>query len=266
MKRLTIIILFLTTVIYANINAIVSILPEQTFLKAIGGNKVNISLMVQMGSSPHTYEPKPSQMVDINKADIYFTIGVEFEKVWLPKFINQNKDMIIADISQNILKTEDPHIWVSPSNVKQIVTNIYNSLVLIDKTNQSYYKDNLDKYLQKINNLDLEIKDILKNTPKDSYFMVFHPAWGHFAKEYNLIQLAIEIDGKQPKPKDIIKIIKQAKQHNVNAIFTAPEFSSKVALQIAKEIDIKVIKISSLNPNWSENLLKLAKGVMVDSK
>ncbi len=262
MKRLAIIIIFLTTVIYANINAIVSILPQQTFLRAIGGDKVDISLMVQMGSSPHTYEPKPSQMVDISKADIYFTIGVEFEKVWLPKFVNQNKDMIIADISQNIVKTkDDPHIWVSPSNVKQIVTNIYNQLISIDKINQSYYKDNLDKYLQKIDNLDIEIKDILKNTPKDSYFMVFHPAWGYFAKEYNLIQLAIEIDGKQPKPKDIIKIIKQAKQYNIKTIFTAPEFSPKVALQIAKEIDIKVIKISPLNPNWSDNLLKLAKGI-----
>lgn len=261
MKRLTIIILFFTSAIYANVNAIVSILPQETFLRAIGGDKVNISLMVQMGSSPHTYEPKPSQMVDINKADIYFSIGVEFEKVWLPKFSNQNKDMIIADISQNINKTENPHIWLSPSNVKQIARNIYNQLVSIDKKNINYYKNNLDKYLQEITTLDLKIKDILKDTPKNSHFMVFHPAWGYFAKEYNLTQLAIEIDGKQPKPKDIIKIIKQARENSVKAIFTAPEFSPKVALQIAKEIDIKVIQISPLNPNWSDNLLKLAKGI-----
>jgi len=261
MKKLVILIVFCTTVIYANINAIVSIVPQESFLKAIGGEKVNISLMVKRGSSPHTYEPKPSQMVEVDKADIYFTIGVEFEKVWLPKFINQNRDMIIADISQNISKTKNPHIWLSPSNVKQIVLNIYNQLVAIDKSNTKYYKTNLDIYLAKIDNLDLEIKEILKNTPKGSYFMVFHPAWGYFAKEYNLTQLAIEIDGKQPKPKDIINIVKEAKKQKVKAIFTAPEFSPKVALQIAKEIDIKVIKISPLNPNWFDNLLKFAKAI-----
>ncbi len=84
-------ILGFTTLTYANVNAIVSILPQQTFVKAIGGEKVNISLMVKPGNSPHTYEPKPSQMRDISKADIYFSIGVEFEKAWLPKFMNQNK-------------------------------------------------------------------------------------------------------------------------------------------------------------------------------
>ena len=71
-------------------NTVVSILPQQTFVKAIGGDKVNVSLMVRPGNSPHTYEPKPSQMIEIAKADLYFAIDVEFEHVWLPKFKNLN--------------------------------------------------------------------------------------------------------------------------------------------------------------------------------
>ena len=104
MKKITLIFLLSTTYIFSNMNAIVSILPVQTFVKAIGGDKVDVSLMVQPGNSPHTYEPKPSQMIEIAKADLYFAIDVEFEEVWLPKFKNLNPQMQIIDLTNNIKK------------------------------------------------------------------------------------------------------------------------------------------------------------------
>ena len=260
-KSILIIILILNNYLLANINAVVSILPQQTFLKAIGKDKVDITLMVKPGNSPHTYEPKSSQMKNISTADIYFSIGVEFEKVWLPRFKNQNKKMLVSDISKNIVKTNDPHIWTSPKNVKIIAKNIYNSLIQIDAKNSEYYKNNYNTFIDKINKLQKEIKNILKNTPKNSKFMVFHPAWQYFATEYNLIQLAIEIDGKNPNPKTIKFIIDEAKKEDIKAIFTAPEFSIKTAKIIAKELNIKVIQISPLNQKWANNLIKFAKAI-----
>ena len=106
MKKITLLFLLSTTYIFSNINTVVSILPEQTFVKAIGGDKVNVSLMVQPGNSPHTYEPKPTQMIQINKADLYFAIDVEFEHVWLPKFQNLNPKMQIIDLADNITKMQ----------------------------------------------------------------------------------------------------------------------------------------------------------------
>ena len=85
MKKITLLLLLSTTYIFSNINAVVSIVPVQTILKAIGGEKVNITVMVQAGDSPHSYEPKPSQMLSVAKADIFFAIGVEFESVWVCK-------------------------------------------------------------------------------------------------------------------------------------------------------------------------------------
>ena len=269
-----------TSFLYANVNAVVSVLPQKTFLKAIGGDKVNIALMVKPGNSPHTYEPKPSQMKDISKADIYFSIGVEFEKAWLPKFINQNNSMKMVNISENIEKMAmtkdnpikhkrdhqnkesfDPHIWTSPNNVKIIAKNILTHLIKIDTTNTEYYKENYKIFIKSINDTDIKIKDILKDTKKDAKFMVFHPAWGYFAKQYDLTQIAIEKEGKSPKPKDIIKLISDAKRLNIKAVLTAPEFSDKVAKQIAKELNISVMKISPLNPRWSQNLINLAKSI-----
>jgi len=275
MFKITLLFLLSTTYIFSNINAVVSILPQKTFVKAIGGDKVNVALMVQPGNSPHTYEPKPSQMIEIAKADLYFSIDVEFEDVWLPKFQNLNTKMKVVDLADNISKIhmahahgehhddhghegEDPHIWTSPANVKIIAENIYLALSAADKENTNYYKQNLDTFLKKIEKIDTQIKQILSPIKVHRRFMVFHPSWGYFAKDYDLEQIAVEVEGKEPKPKELIHLLQEAKEEKVKAIFTQPEFSDTVAKIIAKELQIPVVKVSPLAPNWSENLIKIA--------
>lgn len=277
MKKLVLALLFISSLLNAKINTVVSIAPQQTFTKAIGGDKVNITLMVKPGNSPHTYEPKPSQMKDISRADIYLSIGVEFEEAWLGRFKNQNQNMKIIDISKGIQKIDmqehshekepsklhhnekDPHIWTSPKNVKIIAQNIYQSLIQVDYKNKKYYKTNLDKFLLHVDNVDKKLKSILNQSHRK--FMVFHPSWGYFAQEYGLMQIPIEIAGKSPKPKELMHLIKEAKEENASAIFTSPEFSTTIAKQIANELKIPVIKISPLSENWSENLETLAKAI-----
>jgi len=272
MKKITLAFLLSTTYIFSNMNAVVSILPQQTFVKAIAGDKINVSLMVLPGNSPHTYEPKPSQMIDIAKADLYFAINVEFEKVWLPKFKDLNPNMQIIDLADNIpkiymLETEhgghehesaDPHVWTAPANVKIIAQNIYAALITKDPANTTYYKRNLGIFLASINETDRQISHILSSLGESRRFMVFHPSWGYFAKAYNLEQIAVEVEGKEPKSKALIHLLKEAKEEKVKAIFTQPEFSDTVARIISKELQIPVVKVSPLAPNWSENLLKIA--------
>jgi zinc transport system substrate-binding protein len=283
MKKITLIFLLSTTYIFSNMKAIVSILPAQTFVKAIGGDKVDVSLMVQPGNSPHTYEPKPSQMIEIAKAGLYFAIGVEFEEVWLPKFKNLNPQMQLIDLAENIKKIEmqkhqcekeehhdeheekhahegeDPHVWTAPANVKIIAQNIYNALKKEDPENTNYYKKNLDIFLASIDETDRQIIHFLSFLEDTRKFMVFHPSWGYFAQAYNLEQIAVEVEGKEPKPKELIHLLKEAKEEKVKAIFTQPEFSDTVAKIIAKELQIPVVKVSPLAPNWSENLINIAK-------
>ncbi|HFU77660.1 MAG TPA: zinc ABC transporter substrate-binding protein [Epsilonproteobacteria bacterium] len=288
-KRLLLIVgLCASNFVYANTNITVSILPEQTFVKAIAGDKANISVMVKPGNSPHTYEPKPSQMSNIAKTDIYFAIGVEFEEVWLHKFANLNRDMTIVDLSKKITKIPmlehhhhdeegaqehheehehnalDPHIWISPANVKIMAKDIYENLVKIDSKNQAYYKNNYFAFIEYINQTDTKIREILADTKSGTKFMVFHPAWGYFARDYGLTQMAIESGGKNPKPKQVMVLIREAKEEKVKAIFTEPEFSTKIANIIAKEVGVPVLKISPLNPKWSQNLINLAKSISND--
>jgi len=285
-KILLIVSMLFGSSLLAKVNTVVSIVPQKAIVEAIGGELVNVSVMVLPGNSPHSYEPKASQMKDLNDAKIYFAIGVEFENAWLKRFQNQNKSLKIVDTAKGIskldmvahhhdeekghnhnhkhkddTKSKDPHVWTSPSNVKTIAENIYNELVSVDVANKSIYEANLKVLLEHINSVDSQIKEILKDTPKGAKFMVFHPAFGYFANEYNLNQIAVEVEGKEPKPSALAKLIKEARQENIKAIFTQPEFSDKSAKVIADELGIKVIKVSPLNPQWDENLINLAKAI-----
>ena len=286
MKKLFLTTLLFSCSLFAQLNTIVSIAPEATFTKTIGGDKIELHTMVQAGNSPHTYEPKPSQMRAVSSADIYFAIGVEFERAWLPRFKAQNSKMEIVDVTKGIKKLPmsahhhhekehhddkdkehnqeehlDPHVWLAPSNVKVIATNIYNALVAKDPKNSDHYRLGYEKLLKEIEATDRKIKTILSSIKPGTKFMVFHPSWGYFAKEYNLVQIPIELEGKEPKPRELVRLIQEAKAEHIQAIFTAPEFSDKIAKEIAKELKIPVIKITPLAANWSQNLLQLAKAI-----
>ena len=258
---------------YAKINIVVSIPPQQAYVEEIGKDLVNITLLAPIGTNPNFYEPKRSQMTAVEQAHVYFTIGGNFEKAWLPKMINQNKNMEIIDSSSGIEKTtmksknisdnqspkKDVHVWTTPKNIAIIGKNIYETLVRYDIKNKDQYTKNYEEFLEKVRKTDEEIKTIFKDLKKDTKFMVYHPAWGYFAKEYHLEQLPIEIEGKEVKPKELQKMVEKAKSNNVKAILTQPEFSTKGAQVIANELGIKVVEISPINPNWSENLINLAK-------
>jgi zinc transport system substrate-binding protein len=142
---------------------------------------------------------------------------VEFENIWLDRFVSANPNLVVIHTDANITKRyidahsshskkekKDPHIWTSLDNLQIIATDIYKALVEYDKENASYYKANYDRFINRIQDTKNKITQILSNVPKGSKFMVFHPSWGYFADEFGLTQLAIQTHGKNPKPKELI--------------------------------------------------------------
>jgi zinc transport system substrate-binding protein len=270
--------IFFANVLYARIPVTVSILPQKFFVEKIGGNAVVVNVMVLPGSNPAVYEPKPKQMVMLKKSKIYFAIGVPFEMIWLDKFKKVNPDMKIVLTQKGInrlpmvkrKKTSgreilDPHIWLSPELVKKQCETIKNVLSEIDIEKKDLYEKNFRKFLQEIDEVNNKIKTILRNS-SGKKFIVFHPSWGYFARDYNLIQIPIEIEGKAPKPKDLNKLIRIAKKENIKVVFVQPQFSSAMAETIAKQINGKIVKVDPLAENWSENILKAAKAFAKELK
>ncbi|MDZ7817576.1 MAG: zinc ABC transporter substrate-binding protein [Aliarcobacter sp.] len=298
-------ILFLFITIFTVLNAstaqlTVSILPQKYFVEKIVKDKFEINVMVKPGASPHTYEPKTSQMKALSASKVYFYTGVSFEHVWLDKFKKNAKDTLFVDVTNGIEKLAmekhehheedakeeahddhkrhekhdeheskdnhdthdedglDPHIWLDPILVKIQAKNIYDTMVKIDVQNADFYKVNYEQFLKELDELDANLKTIL--TPfKDKAFMVFHPSWGYFAKRYDLEQIPIELQGKEPKPNELVELIKDAKEHDIKIVFVSPQFSQKSAKTISQNIDAKVATIDPMVENWSEGLILTAK-------
>lgn len=246
----------------------VSIVPQKYFVEKIGGAFVNVSVMVKPGANPATYEPKPRQMVALSKTKIYFAIGVPFEKVWLKKIAAANPKMLVFHTQEGIEKKpikadkpqgiKDPHIWLSPPLVMIQARNILNALVAIDQANKSVYEACYKKFIIEIENLNAELKGIFTGKREEAEFMVFHPSWGYFARAYGLKQIPVEIEGKDPKPADLQRLIRQAKKLGVKVIFVQPQFSAASASVIAQAIGGQIAFADPLALNWPDNLRQVA--------
>ncbi len=154
----------------------------------------------------------------------------------------------------------DPHIWLDPILVKVQAKNIYLALVKIDIKNKEFYRKNYESFLNELDSLDNKLKTILKPY-KHKAFMVFHPSWGYFAKRYDLEQIAIEVQGKEPKPAQLVELVEEAKKHNIKIVFVSPQFSQNGAKTISKSINGNVAIINPLAEKWDENLIKVAKEI-----
>ena len=251
------------------IGVVVTVMPQVEFVNSVGGDRVSVSAMVPPGANPHTYEVTPVQMAGVSSARMYAKVGspIEFELTWLDKLIAQNSDMLVVDCSKGIDLIQstdpdepgiDPHIWTSVLNVRVMVKNICDGLTRLDPADTSYYEDNRDSYLQKLDALDADIKASLEGIANRT-FIVYHPAWGYFAHDYGLTQLAIEQEGKEPKAAYMARLIDEAKQKNIKVIFVSPQYDTRSADAIAAEIGGRVVSIDAEGAkDYLDNMRKVA--------
>lgn len=257
----------------------VTIPPEQEFVERIGGDHVRVILLVPPGADPHTYEPPPGVLADVAEADMYAVVGsgIEFELAWQEKIAALNPDMLVVDCSQGVdlistgeadheeedpLESHhhggtDPHIWVSPKNAKVMVENIREGLVEVDPANADDYRRNADDYLEELDTLDAEIAGALAESGTTKV-MVYHSSWAYLARDYGLVEVPIEDEGKEPSPQRLEHLITQAKEEQIRVIFASPEHSTRSAEVIADEIGGTVVLVSPLAKDYLENMRDVA--------
>lgn len=272
------------TLAAGKLKVFVSIVPQKYFVEQIGGDRIDVQVMVKPGASPHTYEPKPRQMAALSKTRIYFAVGVSFEKVWLRRIAATNPRMAIVRTDQEIDKismathlheekgdkdlhqedeehgehrTLDPHIWLSPPLVKLQAKQILIALQKAAPSHGQEFENNYRRFITEIDRFDEQLRDILKGK-KGLPFMVFHPSWGYFADAYGLKQIPIEIEGKSPKPAQLKELIEYSRKEGIKVIFVQPQFSSKSAKLIAGEIGGQLVFADPLAADWMANLKMIA--------
>ena len=254
----------------------VSILPQKYFAEKIGGDLVDVAVMVEPGANPQTYEPKPKQMLALAKTSIYLAIGVPFETTWLAKIAATNPNMLVVHTDAGIKKIpmmahhqeseleedrhgiQDPHVWLSPPLVIIIAENMLQAFIKVDPAHRLIYEKNHNSFVKELVVLDAEIRATFRGKGKAVEFMVFHPAWGYFAQAYGLEQVPIELEGKQPKAAELQRLIQYAKQRGIKVIFAQPQFSRQAAQAITESIGGQIVLADPLAADWDRNLRQVA--------
>ncbi len=290
MRLFFFLLLFSPVLIAEPVRVITSVLPLKTFVEKIGGNHVDVKSLVRPGYNPHTYDLSPRQIMAVSKAHMFVRTGVPFEDAWMERIRSANTKMLVIDVRDGMDLLElampeelpeevqkdhdghshhhthkhthhageiDPHIWTDPIRVKQLADNILKALVKIDAENEKTYRANHAEFIQQINLLDKEIRQYLAEV-KNRKFLVFHPAWGYFANQYGLEQVAIEFQGKEPGAKTIAGVISLAREDGIRVIFVQPQFDQRLAKKVADAIEGRVIVVDPLSADYIENMLTVA--------
>ncbi len=275
------------------INCYVSILPEMFFVQTIGGEYVEVHVMVGPGQVPHTYEPKSRQLTELARAQVYFSIGVEFEASLLPRIERNFKSLKIVDVSAGIRKRPmthihesgsetagntrhgsldapppielrqgnlDPHVWLSPKLAIVICANVRDALTEIQGSHAAYFSSRFEDLKAELERVDREIAHAL--TPyRGREIFVYHPAYGYFADAYGLVQTEIEQNGSMPGPKHLAEVIDLAKARGARVIFIQPQVSDTYAKTVADAIGGRVVPLDPLAEQYIQNLEIIARRI-----
>jgi len=249
------------------IDVFVSIPPQAYLAERVGGDRVDVDVMVKPGQSPHTFEPTPKEMTELARANLYFKIGLSLERVFLKKIRGINDGLRIVDtISEVRLRkmgsggVRDPHLWLDPKNAVLMARSMAEALKGVDPDHAKYYERNLKELTSDLGRLDRRISSLLKPYAGRSFY-VYHPAFGYFADAFGIVQISIEVDGKEPGGSELVGIIKAARVHGAKTIFVEPEFSKARARMVANAIDGRVEVLDPLAMDYIVNLNSMAEKI-----
>jgi zinc transport system substrate-binding protein len=276
------------------VSVVVSVVPQATFVSRIGGEHVEVQALVQPGQSPHAYEPTGRQIAAFADADLYVRIGVGFEDAWLPRLLAANPALRVLDAREGVTMLGhgdegqpqaegdgetrdpiaadhtdhadhdhgdvDPHVWTSPRRVKIIGARIRDALSELAPSRAADFDSNYGRFAADLDALDVAISARLAGL-ENRTFMVYHPAWGYFADDYGLEQVAIERAGKEPGARALSELVEQARRQRIRTVFVEPQFNPASAEQLAREIGGEVVVIDPLASNYFANMMAVAERI-----
>ncbi len=266
-----------TAIYAAPLKVTVSIPPQAWLVEQLGGSLVNVNTMVPAGKDPHDYAPTPQQVIGLAQSRLYFTVGMPFEKRLVTKIKGNSKCQFIdmtTGIKYRKMKGEgeehhhhadhhekaehhhhhhgenglDPHVWMSPVNLAIMAENAYKALKVVLPGDKAVLDKNYKKLSTELENLNKFVAATLKPFKGRTIF-VYHPAFGYFTDLYGMEQEAIEVEGKNPTPKQLMALISEAKKDKVKMIFVQPQFNTDSARTVAKAIGGHVMSVNVLEEN-----------------
>ena len=247
----------------------VTIPPYQYFVDKIAEDKVDVNVMVSNGNNPETYEPYAQQMMELSKSALYLKVGsIGFEQTWMKKLQDNAPDMKVIDTSAGIKPAKtpggniDPHVWMSCSNARIIASNILKALCNLEPKNKAFFEKNYLSLLKIIDKRDSTIRKGFKDHPEMvRKFVIYHPILTYFARDYQLEQLAIEEEGREPSASQLKSLIERARKEKIRFCLIQAEFANRNTTTFIKESQTKAMNINPLQGEWNWAMQEAAAAV-----
>ena len=249
---------------------VVSIPPQKFIVEELAGDRVEVEVMLPPGASPATYEPTPRQLASLNVAALYFQIGAPFEQAVLSRISTLMPDLAVVDCRSGITLEPmeshgdghghgplDPHIWLDPIRMKTVATTTAASLRERLPAAAGAIDSSLQRLLENIDATDRRIEAKLKPFAGRD-LVVFHPAYGYFARRYGLVQVPVEAEGKAPTARRLAEIVDSLRGRKTAAIFVQPQFSRTAAQRVADALACDLVELDPLAERYLSNLETMA--------
>jgi zinc transport system substrate-binding protein len=245
----------------------VSIAPFKYFVDEISGGDFSVNIMVPAGADPHTYEPFPDQIIQLRQSVAYISNGfLGFEMNWLDRFYEINGTMKRLSLGDKIdpigsghnhesghVEVADPHYWVSPKSALIMALSVKEFLSGLNPLQKDKYETNYKALVLKIKDVDNRAEKLFAGLPNKA-FMIYHPNLAYFARDYSLVEIPVEYEGKEPPPSRIRELIDLARKDKLKIIFVQREYDTKNAKAIASEIGASIKIIDPLSENWLKEI------------
>ena len=265
----------------APLQVVVSILPQQYFVERIAGSRVEVLTLVQPGDNEATYSPGPATLAALDGARVWFTMGVHFENAWLSRITRDRPGMEVVPLAaglplrrteQSIVVSDtsrdrdhdhshggmpDPHTWTDPRLAALMVARIAAALARLDPAAANEYRARSLELKGEL--LALHEETAARLAPVHGQaFIVFHPSWGYFADAYGLVQLPIEVGGREPGPRSLAEVIRRGREAGVRAVFVQQQFSQRSAQAVAQALGAEIVEADPLALDYIDNLRAVA--------
>lgn len=247
----------------------VTIPPYQYFVEKIAGDKVDVNVMVSNGNNPETYEPNAQQMMELSNSALYLKVGsIGFEQTWIKKLQDNAPDMKVINTSVGITPAKtpggniDPHVWMSCKNARIISSNIFKALCQLEPENKTFFQKNYQQLLSSIDRQDSIIRKSFKDNPEMvRKFVIYHPILTYFARDYQLEQLAIEEEGREPSAAQLKSLIERARKQKIRYCLIQAEFANRNTTTFIKESQTKAMDINPLQADWANAMKEVSLAV-----
>ena len=262
-----------------NRQIMVTIEPLRYFVNRIAGEAYTVETLVPEGTNPETYDPTPGQIVRLSESAIYFKAGrLGTEEMWKKSIAKTMKNGKIVDTSEGfeyeVADTHqfghtdgsghyhhsagDPHTWSSVEGARTIAANMKKAFISVYPADSALFEKNYRSLAATIDSVETIIAELFLPLKQHS-FMTYHPSLTYFAREFELEQLPIESEGKEPSPRQLKALISEAREEGVRIIFIQREFDRRQAEAIAIEAGCRVVEIAPSAYDWPANMVKIAK-------